>query len=108
MSTGTITRQQLREAIQAGITQAELRRSFTPEAAAQLFRVADRTEFVAYGSYRRRSDEGLLFSCPVAQAFPDYQLLMWDTSFTVAFDTAMQGRPHLLRVTDEPQEGTGA
>ena len=108
MSTGTITRQQLREAIQAGITNAEGQRDFTPDIATKLLRVADETERVARGSYQQVMPGGLVVGCPVAQAFPDFARLTWDRAFTSGYDGATLDREAVLRVTDEPQEGSGA
>jgi hypothetical protein len=106
----TITRDELRAAIEAGIKRATALRpeSFTIDAATKLRAVADTATHVATGVYSEEDPDvpGSWAACPVAQAFPDrWPGLAWDTAFTDAYDRAIHAaRPerggHALEVVE--------
>lgn len=116
----SITRKQLRAAIEAGITAAENRApDFRPEYAAALRAVADRAMVVARGEFVARPACGDEVRCPVARAFSDWEKRdwTWDLEFTSAFDRATRDvvnplrqfpTPNILQVTDDSTEGGAA
>lgn len=112
MSTLTITRQQLRAAIEAGITAAaRSSRHFTADHAATLRLVGERATVVARGSFNVGDAQ-----CPVAQAFTEHQRRRFDWTtgggFCTAYDTLLysicrwHGR-YALSVTDPPEDRDG-
>jgi hypothetical protein len=80
----TITRQQLRDAIEAGITRAQEADHFTAEHATALRAVADGASVVARSTFKAHNGE----LCPVAQAVSGWPDEDWHGLFTEAYDRA--------------------
>lgn len=116
----TITRQQLRDAIEAGIAAADRDDpSFTAIEAECLRSVGATTTRVARGGYCCSDlDGGGGVGCPVAQAFPgQWGDLRWNGAFTTAYDGATwravwredQAAPgYVLQVTENEGSTEGA
>lgn len=117
--TTTITRQQLRDAIEAGIREAgERHATFTPEHATALRAVAEDAALVARGTYAAPYSGGRVL-CPVGAAFPVWpdDEFAWLGTFTDAYDGATwravwredQAAPgNVLQVTDNDGSTEGA
>lgn len=117
--TTTITRQQLRDAIEAGIERAaESYATFTPEQATALRAVAGNASLVARGTYAAPYG-GARVLCPVGVAFPVWpdDEFAWLGEFTDAYDGATwravyredQAAPgRVLQVTDNEGSTEGA
>jgi hypothetical protein len=105
----TITRQQLRDAIEAGIARAQRADHFTAEHATALRAVADGASVVARSTFKAR--DGVL--CPVARAVPGWPDEDWHGLFTKAYDGATYeaiGREigvNVLHVTDNDDSTEG-
>lgn len=117
----TITRQQLRDAIEAGITAAESVEGFTTQAADRLRVVGAQATVVARGNFTVRAGESRWVPCPMAAAFPDWEKrrFRWDLAFATAYDRAtrdavnpnprIEATANILQVTDDNStEGEGA
>lgn len=85
----TITRQQLRDAIEKGIAAAAQVGDFRQRYARALRAVGDGATVVSRGRYVRRVGSGIV-GCPVAQAFPDWRDIAgeWNKVFATRFDGA--------------------
>jgi hypothetical protein len=101
----TITRQQLRDAIEAGIAAAVGTPGFTDENRSALRRAGDRMATVSVGLYSRIGGE----RCPVAEAYPQTWVdLPWKERFALDFDRAMiPARGSVLHVTDNDDSTEG-
>lgn len=101
----TITRQQLRDAIEAGIAAAPRSWGFTAEHAEALRKVASEATVTTRGLFGRPG----LPRCPVVQAFPDeYSGFAWawmtDGGFSTVYDEALAALDVPIgpvRVTDD-------
>lgn len=83
--TVTVTRQQLVDAIEAGIAAVEERTGPLLIEFAKLRQVGREAQCVAVGTYNAP------VGCPVAQAFPgEWVWLGWDGTFTYAYDRYMR------------------
>jgi hypothetical protein len=102
----TITRQQLRDAIEAGIAAAVLAADFPDDAAERLRHVGLTAEEVARNTY---AVSGV--GCPVAQAFADWRDVSgkWNLNFARHFDRAtwkaIGHHGNVLHITDNENEG---
>lgn len=113
--TTTITRQQLRDAIEAGITAAEPIGDFVDGYADALRKVGDEAEEVARGTYAV-IDSGVAVRCPVAQAFEYWPAVSgaWNLEFARVFDraswdaTGQRVGATVLQVTDNEGSTEGA
>jgi hypothetical protein len=86
MTGRTITRRELREAVEAGIAAAWRCDSFTEADADRLRRVALTAPRVLRGSYAA-TVEGCVVGCPIFQAYGEnLQELTWDLVFASAYD----------------------
>lgn len=99
----TITRQQLRDAIEAGISGAELRESFTAEHAAALRAVGTEATVVARVAFESVQPDGTTVRCPVAYAYHDWQArdFKWDMAFCSEYDRATRGWDYVLHIADD-------
>jgi hypothetical protein len=108
----TITRQQLRDAIEAGIAAAEPVEDFRQRYAVALRRVGETATVVARGKYERRTSIGTV-GCPVAQAFTEWRDVIgeWNQAFTTRFDGATLGTARdfatVLHITDNDDSTEG-
>lgn len=108
----TITRRQLQDAIEAGITAVETDQGFTVDEANALRHVGAEASLVARGSYVVRSSTGGKVRCPVGQAIPNWADLeiTWNLAFARVFDRATWeaiGRPvgaQVMQVTEDDNE----
>jgi hypothetical protein len=107
----TITRQQLRDAIEAGISAAEPEGDFRPQYAVALRRVGESATVVSRGKYERRTATGTV-GCPVAQAFAEWRDVAgeWNKVFATRFDgVTWQAltNDNVLTVTDNDDSTEG-
>lgn len=108
----TITRRQLRDAIEAGIAAAGPICDFRDDYAAKLRKVGDEATEVARGTYAVIDAESTV-RCPVAQAFEYWPAIAgaWNLEFARVFDRASYeaaGTATVLRITDNEGSTEGA
>lgn len=111
----TITRQQLRDAIEAGIAAAEPIGDFRDGYASALRKVGDEADEVARGTYAVIDAENTV-RCPVAQAFEYWPAVAgaWNLEFARVFDRSARAAvgwsadATVLHITDNEGSTEGA